>query len=208
MSEIVLGAVLRALMHEFPRPTYKLITKCGRYGPSREDFDYSPQAVRKSVMRSLDRLGTSYLDLVFLHDVEFVASPVFPIPYCGDPVRAIEEVDGQTDWGLVRSKAAKAWGSGDETILLAIQELFKMKEEGLIRGVGISGMYFSIPGLTGHLQPLGPRLSTSDTVAPLYTDPFLGTVPAIGRGHVILTLHSSKYAVRTLPAPLDWIWSC
>ncbi|GME82306.1 unnamed protein product [Ambrosiozyma monospora] len=37
-----------------------------------DDFDYSKEWVNKSIHRSLDRFKTSYLDVVFLHDVEFV----------------------------------------------------------------------------------------------------------------------------------------
>jgi D-arabinose 1-dehydrogenase len=81
VSEIVLGTVLKALEPEFPRESYKLVscrartrmirqltsykmTKCGRYGQTKVDFDYSPTAVRASVQRSLRRLNTSYLDAV------------------------------------------------------------------------------------------------------------------------------------------------
>jgi D-arabinose 1-dehydrogenase len=81
VSEIVLGTVLKALEPEFPRESYKLVscmartrmirqltsckmTKCGRYGRTKADFDYSPNTVRASVQRSLCRLNTSYLDAV------------------------------------------------------------------------------------------------------------------------------------------------
>ncbi len=139
MSEIILGSVLRALAPEFPRQSYRLMTKVGRYGPLKEDFDYSPQSIRRSVMRSLQRLNSTYLDVVFLHDVEFIASPVWPIPYCGDFERVLNDKEGRADWGLLPGKEGKAWGAGDETILAAVRELFKMKSEGLIRAIGISG---------------------------------------------------------------------
>ena len=54
------------------------MTKCGRYGLTKEAFDYSPATIRHSVERSLSRLHTDYLDVVYLHDVEFVASNVRP----------------------------------------------------------------------------------------------------------------------------------
>jgi D-arabinose 1-dehydrogenase len=141
MSEIILGSVLRALAPEFPRQSYRLMTKVGRYGITKEDFDYSPQSLRLSIMRSLQRLNTAYLDVVFLHDIEYIASPVWPIPYCGDFERVLNDKEGRADWGLLPGKEGKAWGTGDETILTAVRELFKMKAEGLIRAVGISGMY-------------------------------------------------------------------
>ena len=37
------------------------------------EFDYSVSWVRKSIQRSLERLRTSYLDVVYCHDVEFVS---------------------------------------------------------------------------------------------------------------------------------------
>lgn len=141
MSETILGSVLHALASEFPRQSYRLMTKVGRYGNHKEDFDYSPQSIRLSVMRSLQRLNTTYLDVVFLHDIEFIASPVWPIPYCGDFERVLNDKEGRADWGLLPGKEGKAWGTGDETILTAVRELFKMKSEGLIRAIGMSGVY-------------------------------------------------------------------
>jgi len=52
------------------RSDYFLLTKVGRIGSA--SFDYSAVGVRKSVHRSLERLHTSYLDVVYCHDVEFV----------------------------------------------------------------------------------------------------------------------------------------
>lgn len=72
-SEQLLGA---ALAHpnntnKHPRSSYFLITKAGRIAG--DSFDYSPAWIRYSVFRSLERLHTSYLDLVYTHDVEFVS---------------------------------------------------------------------------------------------------------------------------------------
>ncbi|KXN86314.1 D-arabinose 1-dehydrogenase [Leucoagaricus sp. SymC.cos] len=97
-SEFVLGSILTALKDEFPRSSYQIMTKCGRFGPY--DFDYSPTRIRQCVMESLERLQTTYLDAVYLHDVEFVASG---------------------------------------KILDAFAELRKLKQEGVVRNVGIAG---------------------------------------------------------------------
>lgn len=69
-SEIYIGEALDAIRDEWPRDKYYLCTKAGRI--KLEDFDYLRQWVRKSVERSLQRLKCSYLDLVYMHDVEFV----------------------------------------------------------------------------------------------------------------------------------------
>lgn len=135
-SEAILGAALRRLSQEFPRTSYRIMTKCGREGSS---FDYEPKNIRASVLRSLNLLGVTYLDAVMLHDIEFVASPVWPIPYCGDFERAITDTATRLEWGLDPAKPPRAWGRGDDKVLAAIEELQKMKEEGLIRAVGISG---------------------------------------------------------------------
>jgi len=46
-----------------------LATKCGRYGPN--TFDFSAKRVTASLDESLNRLGTDYVDLLQVHDVEF-----------------------------------------------------------------------------------------------------------------------------------------
>lgn len=50
-------------------------TKAGRYGL--EDFDFSPARIRRSVERSLGLLRTDYVDILQLHDIEFV--PLGPL---------------------------------------------------------------------------------------------------------------------------------
>ncbi|KAF2204828.1 Aldo/keto reductase [Delitschia confertaspora ATCC 74209] len=72
-SEILLGKALVSpeVQERFPRETYMILTKVGRI--KADEFDYSAQWVRKSIEKSLERLGTDYLDLVYCHDVEFVS---------------------------------------------------------------------------------------------------------------------------------------
>ncbi|KAJ2742454.1 hypothetical protein GGI20_004469 [Coemansia sp. BCRC 34301] len=72
-SEIKLGHALLELKDEFPRSSYHICTKVGRYGYHKSDFDYSAQRISKSVHESMRRLCTDYLDIVLCHDVEFVA---------------------------------------------------------------------------------------------------------------------------------------
>ncbi|RHZ83464.1 hypothetical protein Glove_92g34 [Diversispora epigaea] len=69
-SEEILGSIFKILKPKYPRSTYYLFTKVGRY---KEDFDYSPKRVRKSVEESCNKLDTDYLDVVYCHDVEFVS---------------------------------------------------------------------------------------------------------------------------------------
>lgn len=70
-SEELLGHALVDLTNKgkITRDNYYICTKVGRL--QLDDFDYSPEWVEKSILRSLDRFHTSYLDVVFLHDIEF-----------------------------------------------------------------------------------------------------------------------------------------
>ncbi|KAL2817131.1 Aldo/keto reductase family-domain-containing protein [Aspergillus granulosus] len=72
-AEELLGRALATdfVQSQFPRDSYYLLTKVGRIAGS--SFDYSPEWVRQSVARSLRRLHTEYLDVVYCHDVEFVS---------------------------------------------------------------------------------------------------------------------------------------
>ncbi|KAI8323052.1 Aldo/keto reductase, partial [Martensiomyces pterosporus] len=71
-SEMRLGKALAQLKDEFPRSSYHICTKLGRYGYKIADFDYSAKRVVASVNESMRRLNTDYLDIVLCHDVEFV----------------------------------------------------------------------------------------------------------------------------------------
>ncbi len=65
-AETVLGKAIR----EIPRDSYYLSSKAGRYGA--DAFDFSAATILSSVDESLKRLHTDYLDILFLHDIEFV----------------------------------------------------------------------------------------------------------------------------------------
>lgn len=55
-------------------------TKAGRYGVA--DFDFSPKRIRQSLEESLRLLGTDFVDILQLHDIEFVPlSPLFEDSY-------------------------------------------------------------------------------------------------------------------------------
>lgn len=69
-SEMIFGKSLESIRAEWPRDSYSIFTKVGRV--QLDDFDYSREHVRKSVLRSCERLRTDYLDVLYLHDIEFV----------------------------------------------------------------------------------------------------------------------------------------
>jgi aryl-alcohol dehydrogenase-like predicted oxidoreductase len=95
-AEVLLGDALQTAAA--PRASYALATKAGRVAG--DEFDYSPAYIRHSVLRSLRRLHAEYLDLVYLHDVEFVSAA---------------------------------------EVLAAVGALRRLRDEGKVRAVGISG---------------------------------------------------------------------
>ncbi|KAF4619372.1 hypothetical protein D9613_005452 [Agrocybe pediades] len=176
-SEIVLGNILHALREEFPRSSYQLMTKCGRHGLS--NFDYSPTTIRESVKRSLERLKTDYLDTVYLHDVEFVATPVAPRTTGNHTVALDAEAAA---YGLAQGDEAKIRDEGDQKVLDAFRELQTLKEEGLIKNIGLTG--FPLPTLlrlaililhTAPYKPVDVLLSYSHLC--LQNSAFLQFVP-------------------------------
>lgn len=64
-AETVLGEALQTV----PRDRYMISTKAGRYG--QDEFDFSKERVIRSAEESMRRLGTDYLDILLLHDIEF-----------------------------------------------------------------------------------------------------------------------------------------
>ncbi|CCF55672.1 hypothetical protein KAFR_0A02340 [Kazachstania africana CBS 2517] len=73
-SEILVGEALAKIKPR--RSTFQICTKAGRI--TENEFNYSPEHIRFSVKRSIERLlgwcpdeTEKYLDLVYLHDVEF-----------------------------------------------------------------------------------------------------------------------------------------
>ncbi len=65
-SEINVGKALAGV----PRDRYLLSSKVGRYDYADHDFSYD--RVKRGLEESLARLGTDYLDVCILHDIEFV----------------------------------------------------------------------------------------------------------------------------------------
>lgn len=92
-SEELIGQALTNLKLQLPRDSYYLCTKAGRIAES--EFDYSPKHVRASVKRSLELLNTKYLDLVYMHDIEFVETP--------EIFEALKELRALKEEGLIRA---------------------------------------------------------------------------------------------------------
>ncbi|PWN26511.1 Aldo/keto reductase [Jaminaea rosea] len=214
-SEYILGRLLAALRPIYPRDSYFLFTKCGRYGPDKGDFDYSPQRVRRSVEASLKRLGSEWLDVVYLHDAEFVAEQV------GDPsgMNAARVAKGDNEalrtLGLAEGDEGKVHGSGDEVILKAVEELLRLKSEGKVRRIGISGyplpVLLRLVRLVAAKYPKSGGLDVvlsysnhtlhSDILTP-YLDLFKGSTPT--GGPIVFNASPFSMGLLTDAGPPGW----
>lgn len=63
-------SVLGEAISQTSRDRFYLSTKAGRYGA--DQFDFSRSRIVSSLEESLRRLRTDYVDILFLHDIEFV----------------------------------------------------------------------------------------------------------------------------------------
>jgi aryl-alcohol dehydrogenase-like predicted oxidoreductase len=140
-----------------------LSTKAGRYG--RSSFDFSPSRIRASLENSLRLLGTDYVDIFQLHDIEFVplggiiedsyaelvrqrdAGKCRFIGATGYPIAALRRVILETDLDVVLSYA-------HSTLLDSClqQSLLPVANE---RGIGVINAAAVALGL---LTPAGPRV--------------------------------------------------
>lgn len=146
-AESVLG---RAIQH-IPRDQFILSTKAGRYGDN--DFDFSYKRIKSSVVESLNRLNTDYLDILHLHDIEFgtlnqIIEESIPalqelkkegiIRYYGIsglPLKVFKEVSNQVHVDTILSYCQY---SLNNTSLLNMANQLKEKEIGIINASPLS----------------------------------------------------------------------
>ena len=171
------------------------MTKCGRYGTAK--FDYSPATIRESVTRSLERLKTDYLDTVYLHDVEFVCTPVAPRT-TGYHVRAL--TDEAAAYGLAAGDEATVRGEGDQKILDAFHTLQELQSQGLIKHIGITGM--SLLLRITAICDAPARLSSVNSTSPCNPDPAHGSLQAGGRDSIVLAPLPAEHDVPRLRSSL------
>lgn len=175
-SEILLGKALYALRDEFPRDSYSIITKCGKFSPMKRDHVLDTDLTRACVQRSLNRFKTDYLDVVYIHDAEF-NSDINPPD--GDPTKALEDPpreDGHKSaydhgyavaCGLDKENIGKVRGPGDEKILQCVKDLRQLKSEGKIKRIGICSGYFDLLFFFANASMMIHRLTRRLTPIPL-----------------------------------------
>ncbi|UOQ46974.1 aldo/keto reductase [Gracilibacillus caseinilyticus] len=146
-AETVLGKAMEGM----PRDQFILSTKAGRYGEN--DFDFSRQRIIQSAEESLTRLQTDYIDMMFLHDIEFAnhaqiiqegvpalqqlkeEGKIRYFGVSGLPLTAFEKVLARTDLDVLLSYCHY---SLNDTSLLNIVSLCDQRKVGLINASPIS----------------------------------------------------------------------
>ncbi|WP_422660540.1 aldo/keto reductase [Paenibacillus sp. EC2-1] len=146
-AETVLGRAIQ----EVPRDKYLLSTKAGRYGA--DVFDFSAKRIVKSLEESLTRLHTDYVDILFLHDIEFVPAQIIfdeAIPtlkllkqqgkirhtgICGLPVELFEYMLPKVEVDAIISYCHY---SLNDTSLLQLLPLIESQEVGLVNASPLS----------------------------------------------------------------------
>ncbi|MBY0218241.1 aldo/keto reductase [Paenibacillus illinoisensis] len=146
-AETVLGEAIQSQ----PRSSYILSTKAGRYGEN--EFDFSRKRIQDSVKESLDRLHTDYIDILFLHDIEFAPAEIiieeaYPAllelkeqgvirhaGVCGLPLPLFERVLPQIDADAIISYCHYAL---NDTSLLSLLPLLEKEGVGLVNASPLS----------------------------------------------------------------------
>ncbi|WP_373231141.1 aldo/keto reductase [Cohnella sp.] len=146
-AEAALGKAIR----EIPRDKFLLSTKAGRYGV--DDFDFSKKRIVDSVEESLARLNTDYIDILYLHDIEFVSSDTIleeAIPtlqllkeqgkirftgICGLPIQLFETVLPRAEVDAIISYCHY---SLNDTALLGLLPLLESQNIGLVNASPLS----------------------------------------------------------------------
>lgn len=146
-AETALGKAIR----EIPRDKFILSTKAGRYGV--DQFDFSRKRIIDSVEESLARLHTDYIDILYLHDIEFVSPDIIieeAIPalqqlknqgkirftgICGLPIKLFETLLPSVEVDAVISYCHY---SLNDTALLGLLPLLEKQNIGLVNASPLS----------------------------------------------------------------------
>lgn len=155
-AETVLGQAIA----ETSRDRFYLSTKAGRYGEN--TFDFSAARIASSLEESLRRLRTDYVDMLFLHDIEFVEPAIIleeAIPalhrlkeqgkirfagICGLPLALFEQLLPQAEVDVIISYCHY---SLNDTTLLGLLPLLESLGVGLVNASPLSMGLLSTRGV-------------------------------------------------------------
>jgi aryl-alcohol dehydrogenase-like predicted oxidoreductase len=165
-AETVLGKALR----QIPRDRYLLSTKAGRYGD--DVFDFSFKRIMSSIDESLGRLHTDYVDILFLHDIEFVPADIIleeAVPalhrlkeqgkirfggISGLPLEMFEKILPKVDVDVILSYCHY---SLNDTSLLDLLPMLEERGIGLVNASPLSMGLLSLRGAPGW-HPADPEI--------------------------------------------------
>jgi aryl-alcohol dehydrogenase-like predicted oxidoreductase len=168
-AETVLGKAIRGI----PRDKFLLSTKAGRYGV--DAFDFSAGRIQSSLEESLTRLHTDYVDLFFLHDIEFVPADIVleeAVPAAmrlkeqgkirfwgisGLPLQLFEKMLPQIDADVILSYCHY---SLNDTALLDLLPMLEARGIGLVNASPLSMGLLSLRG-TPDWHPASPELKAA-----------------------------------------------
>lgn len=142
VAERIIGRAIQGL----DRRGVLIATKLGmKVGDSPEDAGTSAAAVHTQLSRSLERLGTDYVDLYYLH--------------CPDPSVPLEEtlraIDEELRRGRIRYYGVSNYSAGQLAALLAVAD-----QNGLPRPVACQPPLSCCPCAGGRTSPSSPTRST------------------------------------------------
>lgn len=165
-AEFVLGKAIK----EISRDQFLLSTKAGRYGV--DQFDFTEKKIIASVEESLNRLNTDYIDILYLHDIEFVDSQIIveeALPalqklkdqgkirfsgICGLPIQLFESLLPKIDVDAIISYCHY---SLNDAALLDLLPLLDSKSVGLVNASPLSMGLLSTRG-TPEWHPASAEL--------------------------------------------------
>ncbi|WP_261301748.1 aldo/keto reductase [Paenibacillus andongensis] len=168
-AETVLGKAISQVSRE----NFYLSTKAGRYGV--DTFDFSSSRIESSLEESLRRLKTDYVDILFLHDIEFVQPEIIlqeAIPalerlkqqgkirftgICGLPLALFEQLLPKVQVDAIISYCHY---SLNDTSLLRILPLLETFGVGLVNASPLSMGLLSTRG-TPEWHPASPELKAT-----------------------------------------------
>ncbi len=168
-AETVLGKAIQ----QIPRDKFLLSTKAGRYGV--DSFDFSAKRIVSSIEESLSRLHTDYVDLLFLHDIEFVPMEIIleeAVPtlhklkeqgkirfagICGLPLELFEKLLPQVEVDVILSYCHY---SLNDTSLLSLLPSIEANGVGLVNASPLSMGLLSTRG-TPDWHPASEELKTA-----------------------------------------------
>ena len=147
MCGLLINMQLRCTLQDLPgctgretlRPDWHVRAQVGKYKAG-ESEDFSAERVTRSVHESLERLGLKYIDLIICHDIESAVdmkqARTLAVCYFLSPPAAC---CGWQCHGLRLTSPPDA-----QIVTDTLPALQKLKEQGLIRAIGISGLPLDI----------------------------------------------------------------